>query len=96
MKYREKLLMLIHVIDEQLARASELLSVRHSNIIKGEHQNVFVKDELMMFVTRYHKGYAVSEDVKVIHRYLSREVRELMMYYLWLMLSFQQRLEATV
>ena len=37
MKYQEKLLMLIHVIDEQLARASKLLSVRHSNIIKEEH-----------------------------------------------------------
>lgn len=82
MKYREKLLMLIHVIDEQLARASKLLSVRHSNIIKEKHRNVFVKDELMMFVTRYHKNYVVSEDVKMIHRYLSREVRELMMYYL--------------
>ncbi len=74
--------MLIHVIDEQLARASKLLSVRHSNIIKEKHRNVFVKDELMMFVTRYHKNYVVSEDVKMIHRYLSREVRELMMYYL--------------
>jgi len=37
MKYRKKLLMLIHVIDEQLAQASELLSVQHSNIIKKEH-----------------------------------------------------------
>jgi len=96
MKYRKKLLMLIHVTGEQLARAPELLSVRHSNTIKGEHRNVFVEDGLMVFVTRYHKDYAVSEDVKVIHRYLSREMRELMMYYLWLMLPFQQRLKAAV
>ncbi len=96
MKYREKLLMLIHVIDEQLIRASKLLSVRHSNIIKEEHWNVFVKDELMMFMTRYHKNYIISEDVKMIHRYLSWEMRELMLYYLWLMLSFQQRLKTTV
>jgi len=96
MEYRKKLLVLIHVTDGQPARAPELLSVRHSNTIKGEHRNVFVKDGLMVFVTRYHKGYAVSEDVKMIHRYLPREVRELVVYYLWLMLPFQQRLEAAV
>ena len=96
MEYREKLLVLIHVTGGQPARAPELLSVRHSNTIKGEHRNVFVEDGLMVFVTRYHKGYAVSGDVKVIHRYLPREMRELMMYYLWLVLPFQQRLEAAV
>jgi len=82
MKYREKLLMLIHVIDGQPARAPELLSIRHSNTIKEEHRNVFVEDGLIVFVTRYHKGYTISGDVKMIHRYLPREVRELMMYYL--------------
>ncbi len=96
MEYREKLLMLIHVTGEQPARAPELLSIRHSNTIKGEHRNVFVEDGLIVFVTRYHKGYTISGDVKVIHRYLPREVGELMMYYLWLVLSFQQRLEAAV
>ncbi len=96
MEYREKLLMLVHITGGQPARAPELLSVRHSNIIKGEHRNVFVENRLMVFVTRYHKGYAVSGDVKVIHRYLPREVGELMMYYLWLVLPFQQRLEAAV
>ncbi len=96
MEYREKLLVLIHVTGGQPARAPELLSVRHSNTIKGEHRNVFVEDGLMVFVTRYHKGYAVSGDVKVIHRYLPREVGELVVYYLWLVLPFQQRLEAAV
>ncbi len=96
MKYQKKLLMLIHVIDEQLIQASELLSVRHSNIIKEEHWNVFVKDELMMFMTRYHKSYIISEDVKMIHWYLFWKMRKLMLYYLWLMLSFQQRLKTIV
>ena len=47
-----------------------------------------------MFVTRYYKGYNVSGDVKIIHRYLPREVGELVVWYLWLVLPFQQRLEA--
>lgn len=96
MKYRKKLLMLIHIIDEQSARASKILNVRHSNIIQEEHRNVFMKDELVMFVTRYYKNYVVSEDVKMIHQYLSWKMRKLMMYYLWLMLSFQQHLKTIV
>lgn len=96
MEYREKLLMLMHITGGQPARAPELLSIRHSNSIKGGHRNVFVEDELMVFVTRYHKGYAISGDVKVIHRYLPREIGELVVYYLWLVLPFQQRLEAAV
>ncbi len=47
-------------------------------------------------MTRYHKSYVISENVKMIHRYLSWKMKELMMYYLWLMLSFQQRLKTTV
>ncbi len=44
MKYRKKLLMLIHIINEQSAWALKILSVRHSNIIQEEHRNVFVKN----------------------------------------------------
>ena len=51
---------------------------------------------MVAFVTRYHKGYAVSGDVKIIHRYLPREIGELVVWYMWLVLPFQQRLEAMV
>jgi hypothetical protein len=51
---------------------------------------------MIVFVTRYHKGYNVSGDVKIIHRYVLREMGELLVYYLWLVLPFQQRLEAMV
>jgi hypothetical protein len=44
----------------------------------------------------YYKGYNVSGDVKVIHQYLPREVGELVVWYMWLVLPFQQRLEALV
>ena len=49
-----------------------------------------------MFITRYHKGYQVSGDVKIIHRYLPREVGELYVRYLWLVLTFAQQMEALV
>jgi hypothetical protein len=37
---------------------------------------------MVVFVTRYHKGYNVSGDVKIIHQYLPREVGELVVWYL--------------
>jgi len=84
----------MHIVGGQPARGPEILSVRHSNTVKGGHRNIFIKDGMVMFATRYHKGYNVSGDVKVIHRYLPREVGELLVWYMWLVLPFQQRLEA--
>jgi superfamily II DNA or RNA helicase len=94
--FREKLAVLMHISGGQPARGPELLSVRHSNTVQGSHRNVFVEDGMVVFVTRYHKGYNVSGDVKIIHRYLPREVGELVVWYMWLVLPFQQRLEALV
>jgi hypothetical protein len=31
-------------------------------VLRG-HRNVFIKDGMMVFVTRYHKGYNCSGDV---------------------------------
>ena len=95
-EFREKLAVLMHISGGQLARGLELLSVRHSNTIKGGHRNIFIEDGIVVFATRYHKGYNVSGDVKIIHRYLPREVGELVVWYMWLVLPFQQRLEALV
>lgn len=64
--------------------------------MKGGHRNVFIEDGMVVFVTRYHKGYLLSGNVKIIHHYLPREVGELLVWYLWLALPFQQRIEAMV
>jgi hypothetical protein len=56
------------------------------------HRNVFVEDGLVSTVTTYHKGYSVTGSTKIIHRYLPKEVGELMVYYLWLILPFSQAL----
>jgi hypothetical protein len=93
-EFREKLIVLMHIVGGQPARGPEILSVRHSNTVKGGHRNIFIEDGMVVFATRYYKGYNVSGDVKVIHRYLPREVGELLVWYMWLVLPFQQRLEA--
>ena len=49
-----------------------------------------------MLITRYYKGYVITGDVKIIYRYMPREVGELVVWYLWLVLPFVEQLEAVV
>jgi hypothetical protein len=76
-KFREKLAVLMHIAGGQPARGPEILSVRHSNTIKGGYRNIFIKNSIVVFITQYHKGYNVSSNVKIIYRYLPREVSKL-------------------
>jgi hypothetical protein len=76
-KFCKKLAVLIYIAGGQPAQGPKILSVQHSNTIKGGHRNIFIKDGIVVFVTRYHKGYNVSSDIKIIHQYLPREVGEL-------------------
>jgi hypothetical protein len=57
----------MYIAGGQLAREPEILSVRHSNTIKGGHRNIFIEDGMVVFVTQYYKGYNVSGNVKIIH-----------------------------
>lgn len=56
-------------------------------------RNVFIEDGLVVVASKYHKGFYASNDVKIIHRYLPREVGELVVWYLWLVLPFVERLQ---
>jgi hypothetical protein len=67
----------MHIARGQLARGPKILSVQYSNTIKEGHCNIFIKDSIVVFITRYYKGYNVSGNVKIIHQYLPREVSEL-------------------
>jgi hypothetical protein len=72
----------MHMTGGQLAHSPEILSVRHRNTVQGSHRNLFIEDGMVVFVTRYHKDYEVKGDIKIIHRYLPREVGELVVWYL--------------
>ncbi|CAG8195842.1 unnamed protein product [Penicillium olsonii] len=94
-EFREQLAILIHLYAGQPARATELLSLRHRNTQAGGVRNLFIEDSLVALVSRYHKGYQFSNDVKLIHRYLPREVGELVVWYLWLVLPFADLLQTS-
>lgn len=77
-------------------RGPELLSICHSNTSHGGYRNTGVEGGLIFTTTRYHKGYSMSGDVKIIHQYMPREVGELDVWWLWLVLPFRQRIEAEI
>jgi hypothetical protein len=91
--YLERLLLLIHLTAGQPARGSEILSLRSVNTVNGHHRNVFVEGGMVSTVTTYHKGYSTTGNTKIIHRYLPKEVGELLVYYLWLVQPFCRNLE---
>ena len=92
-RFQEKLAVLVHVAAGQPARAIELLSLRHQNC-QNVQRNVFIEDGMVVFVAQYHKGFYASNDVKIIHRYVPREIGELVVLYLWLVLPFVGQLRA--
>jgi hypothetical protein len=57
----------MHITGRQLARGLEIISVRHSNTVKGRHRNIFIKDRIVVFATQYYKEYNVSGNVKIIY-----------------------------
>ncbi|KDN59860.1 hypothetical protein CSUB01_11029 [Colletotrichum sublineola] len=95
-QFRERLWMLIHMLGGQPGRATELAGIRHSNTVNGGVRNIFAHEGAMCFVTAYHKGFRSTGQAKVIHRYLPREVGELLVWYLWLVLPFWQEVQGTV
>jgi hypothetical protein len=47
------------------------------------------------FITSYHKGFSASQSQKCIHRFVPREVGELVAYYLWLIEPFVRILQSS-
>ena len=86
----------MHMCGGQPGRAPEILSIRWKNTEQGGVRNIFIEDGIVAFVTTYHKGYRSSNDIKIIHRYLPREIGELLVYYLWLIRPFHEKLQFQV
>jgi hypothetical protein len=92
--FKEKLVVAIHVMGGQPARAPELLSIQHVNTQASHHWNVFIKDRLVTLMMAYYKGFHASNNIKLIHQYMPRAVGELVVWYMWLVLPFTEQLTA--
>jgi hypothetical protein len=89
--FLERLLLLIHVVSGQPARGTEITGLQHTNTTF--HRNIFIEDGLVALVTSYHKGYTCTGSTKIIHRYLPKELSELVVYYLWIIHPFLRELD---
>jgi hypothetical protein len=84
-RFKETLFALVHLSRGGPARGTEITSIQCENSTEGVgHRGVFVDAGLVSFVATYHKGYDFSKKVKAIHRYVPREVSELVIYFLGL------------
>jgi RecQ family ATP-dependent DNA helicase len=92
-RFLEVLLILIHLCAGQPSRAPEILGLRWKNTDNGGVRNILIENGLVGVVAQYHKGYRSSGNIKIIHRYLPKEVGELLVYYLWLVLPFWEKLQ---
>ncbi|KAJ6194071.1 hypothetical protein J3E72DRAFT_199128, partial [Bipolaris maydis] len=89
---RHALAVLVHMTGGAPPRGSELLTIRFQNDAQGNSRGIFIEDGVVVFVTKYHKNIAQTGQGKVIHRYVPREVGELVVFYLWFARPFWQRL----
>jgi chromosome segregation and condensation protein ScpB len=87
-RFLELLLFLVHIAYRQPARGPKLLTIRHRNTANRGIQNLIINRGLLIIVMGYHKGFSQSERLKVIQRFLPREIGILFVYYLWLVVRF--------
>lgn len=88
-QFKEILLLLVHFTSGGPARGPEILSIRYKNTEYGGIRNIFIENGIICLVTSYNKGYNTSAVLKIIHRYIPKEISILLVYYLWLIIPFE-------
>ena len=91
--FQELLCILVHITGGQPTSGVELISIRHRNSPDAK-RNIFIDDGMVTFVSHYVKGFNVENDGKLLRRYVPREVGELVVQYLWLLLPLVLQLHS--
>jgi RecQ family ATP-dependent DNA helicase len=89
----QEVLFALKMLLSQPPRVPELFGMRWKNTAYGGVRNIVIEEGLVGYVAQYHKGYRSSGNIKIIHRYLPREVGELEVYYLWVILPYWEKLQ---
>jgi hypothetical protein len=76
-----RLLVLMHILDEQPARGTELVIMQYKNGPYNNIRGLFINNSIMVFVIAYNKTIDMIAQIKVIYRYLPRKMGELIVYY---------------
>ena len=72
------------------------MGLRFRNTGQGGVRNIFVQQGMVCFVVWYYKNMRSTDQAKVVHRFLPREVGELLVWYLWLVLPFWQQIQGVI
>jgi superfamily II DNA helicase RecQ len=91
-KFLEHLLILIHITGGQPGRGTEITTLKYANSM-GALRNVFIYDGQVMLVTEYHKSVTITDQLKVIPRFLPERVGKMLIIYLAYVLPFRQLLD---
>jgi hypothetical protein len=89
---RQEMAPLAHMTGGGPPRGSELVTIKYKNSANGDIRGVGIEDGAVRVTTKYHKNVGQTGQGKVIHRYLPREVGELLVYYLWFASPFWQQI----
>ena len=94
-RFRELLLLIIHICGGQPARGSEITAIRFRNGFMQD-RNIFVIHGQVVIVTRYHKSQSQWDKPKVIPRFLPWRVGQLLAVYLAYVQPIQELLAAQI
>jgi len=92
-RFLEKLLFLVHLTAGQPGRGPEITSIRHSNSATTR-RNIYIHDGQIMIVTVYHKSQAITDNHKLIPRFLAAEAGRMIVIYLSEILPFAIMLDS--
>ena len=93
-RFKEELQALVHFAAGAPARATSLISIQTENGPQGRGQRgIFIENGMVDIVTAYDKGTSMSQKVKIIHRYVPREVGEMIVRSMWLLDPWVKQLQ---
>ena len=93
---QEGILVCCHMSGGPPSRGPEILSIRHRNTFNGGLRNIGIENGMMFFAPRTHKNYMQRGKEKVVHHFLPREIGELLMYWLWIVLPFWDKVQISI
>ena len=81
-KFKKLLLVAIHVTEDQPTKSSKILNIKYNSLKKEKGYNIFVENKKILIIIKYYKRYILNDNIKIIYKYLLREVNKLVIYYL--------------
>ena len=89
-QFLQTLFLLIHFTSGQPGRLTEVSSIQIENTHNNGSRNIFMFEGHVAVVPRYHKGYNRDKSLKIIYRFLPRQVGALLVWFISLVRPFYQ------